>query len=109
MTPLVQIAAVTMAPDASRAVVVDGDGTVRTWGIEAVPRLIRQMAAIDVGRSPAVALAGERLRVLWGAEDSIRLRENVEGTWTRDDVFPAPAQVHEGYSGRSVEVQANYS
>ena len=83
-----------MAPDASRAVVVAGDGTVRTWGIEAVPRPIRQTEAIDVGRSPAVALAGERLRVLWGAEDSIRLRENVEGTWTRDDVFPAPAQVH---------------
>ena len=93
MTPLVQIVAVTMAPDASWAVVVAGDGTVRTWGIEAVPRLICQTEAIDVGRSPAVTLAGERLRVLWGTEATIRLRENVEGTWTRDEVFPAPAQV----------------
>jgi hypothetical protein len=55
--------------------------------------MIRRAVAIDVGRPVAVALSGKRLRVLWAAEETIRLYENVEGASPRDDVFPAPARV----------------
>jgi len=73
MTALAQVAAVTMAPDTSWVVVVTGDGTVRTWGVGVASRMIRRAVAIDVGRPVAVALFGKRLRVLWAAEETIRL------------------------------------
>ncbi len=91
MAPLVQIAAVTMAPDASWAVSVSADGTVRTWATGAAPRVIRQAAPVQ--GQPAVALSGDRVRVLWATGDTIRLHENVTGAWPRDDGFPASAPV----------------
>ena len=72
--------AVAMAPDASWAVAVAGDGTVRTLGTGVAPRAV----TIDVGQPAAVALSGERLRVLWAAERTIRLHESVEGARVRE-------------------------
>src|SRR5580700_8275654 len=88
MAALVQISAVTMAPDASWAVSVAADGTVRTWGSGA-PSVIRQTAPVDVGQPVAVALSAEHLRVLWAAEATIRRYEAPP----RDDTFPAAARV----------------
>src|SRR6266567_4440919 len=92
MAPLVQIAAVTMAPDASWAITVSADGTVRTWGTGVAPRVIRQAAPIR-GQPVAVALSGDRVRLLWATRDTVRLYENVGGAWLRGDGFPAAAQV----------------
>jgi len=88
MTALVQMAAVTMAPDASWAVAMSGDGTVRTWGPGVPPRVIRQAVAIDAGQPVAVALSGHRLTVIWAAEGTIRRYDDLEGAPPRDDVFP---------------------
>jgi TIR domain len=88
MAALVQISAVTMAPDASWAVSVAADGTVRAWGSGA-PSVIRQTAPVDVGQPVAVALSAEHLRVLWAAEATIRRYEAPP----RDDTFPAAARV----------------
>ena len=88
MTALVQRAAVAMAPDASWAVAMSGDGTVRTWGPGAAPRVIQQAVAIDAGQPVAVALSGHRLTVIWAAEGTIRRYDDLEGAPPRDDVFP---------------------
>ena len=93
MTALVQMAAVAMAPDASWAVVMAGDGTVRTWGPGAAPRVIRQAVAIDAGQPVAVALSGHRLTVIWAAEGTIRRYDDLEGAPPRDDVFQVPPSV----------------
>lgn len=93
MTALVQIVAATMAPDASWAATVAADGTVQTWGTGVAPRMIRRAVAIGAGQPVAVALSGNRLRVLWAAEGTIRLHEDVEGGRHRDDVFPAPERI----------------
>jgi hypothetical protein len=91
MTALVQMAAVAMAPDASWAVAVSGDGTVRTWrpGV-APPRVIRQSGAIDAGQPVAVALSDHRLTVIWAAEGTIRRYDDLEGAPPKDDVFQVP-------------------
>ena len=60
MTGLVQIAAVAMAPDASWAVTVAADGTVRTQGPGVTPRVIRRAIPIHDGQPTAVALSGNR-------------------------------------------------
>ena len=93
MTALAQVVAATVALDASWAVSVSGDGTVRTWGTGAAPRVVRLTVAIDAGQPVAVALSGKRLRVLWAAGETIRLYEDVEGAPPRDDIFPAPAGI----------------
>jgi len=93
MTPLTQIVALAMAPDASWAVTVSADGTVRTRGSGVPPRLIRQAVPIDGSQPVAVALAGDRLRVLWADGETIRLHENVKGAWPRDAEFAVPAPV----------------
>jgi WD40 repeat protein len=93
MTALVQMAAVAMAPDASWAVAMSGDGTVRTWGPGVAPRVIRQAVAIDVGQSVAVALSGHRLTVIWAAGGTIRRYDDLEGAPPRDDVFQVPQSV----------------
>ena len=93
MTALVQLAAVAMAPDASWAVVMSGDGTVWTWGPGAAPRVIRQAVAIDAGQPVAVALSGPRLTVIWAAEGMIRRYDDLEGAPPRDDVFQVPQSV----------------
>jgi hypothetical protein len=93
MPPPTQIAAVSMAPDASWAVTVSADGTVRTWGAGGPARVINRAVPID-GRQPvAVARAGDRIRVLWADAATIRLHENVKGARPRDAEFPAPAPV----------------
>ena len=56
MTALVQMAAATMAPDASWAATVSGDGTVRTWGTGVGPRLIRRAVAIEAGHFQGAGL-----------------------------------------------------
>ena len=93
MAALVQLAAVAMAPDASWAVAMAGDGTVRTWGPGAAPRVIRQALAIDAGQPVAVALSGSRLTVIWAAEGTIRWFDDLEGAPPRDDVFRVPQSV----------------
>lgn len=93
MTGLVQIAAVAMASDASWAVTVAADGTVRTQGPGVTPRVIRRAIPIRDGQPTAVALLGNRLRVLWATGETIRLHENVQGAWPRDDDFLASASV----------------
>ena len=93
MTALVQIAAVAMAPDASWAVTVAADGTVRTQGTGVTPRVIRRAIPIRDGEPTAVALSGNRVRVLWATGETIRLHENVQGAWPRDDDFLASASV----------------
>lgn len=93
MTGLVQIAAVAMAPDASWAVTVAADGTVRTQGPGVTPRVIRRAIPIHDGQPTAVALSGNRLRVLRATGETIRLHENVQGAWPRDDDFLASASV----------------
>jgi TIR domain len=86
-----QIAAAAMAPDASWVVVVTWDGTVRTLGRGGTRNVVPRAVAIDPGQPVAVALSGERLRVLWAAGGRIRLHE--EGARPRNDVFAAPARV----------------
>ncbi len=93
MTALVQMAAVAVAPDASWAVAMGGDGTVRTCGPGAAPRVIRQAVAIDAGQPVAVALSGHHLTVIWAAEGTIRRYDDLEGAPPRDDVFPVSAGV----------------
>src|SRR5260370_15352560 len=93
MTALVQMAAVAVAPDASWAVVMGGDGTVRTCGPGAAPRVIRQAVAIDAGQPVALALSGHLLTVIWAAEGTIRRYDDLEGAPPRDDVFPVSAGV----------------
>jgi len=94
MTALVQIAAVAMAPDASWAVTLAADGSVRTWGPGVTPRVIRRAVPIDDGQPTAVALSGNRIRVLWATGDTVRLHENVQGAWPRHVDFQASASVH---------------
>ncbi len=60
MAPPMQIAAAAMAPDASWAITVSADGTVRTWGTGVPPREIRRAVLIDGSQPVAVALAGDR-------------------------------------------------
>jgi hypothetical protein len=93
MTPLARIVAVAMAPDASWAITVSADGTVRTRGTGVPPRLIRRAVPIDGHQPVAVALAGDRVRVLWADGATIRLHENVKGAWPRDAEFAVPAPV----------------
>jgi hypothetical protein len=93
MTALVQIAAVAMAPDASWAVTVAADGTVRTWGTGVTPRVIRRAVPIYDGQPTAVARSGDRIRVLWATGETIRLYENVKGAYPREDAFLASASV----------------
>jgi len=58
MAPPMQIAAAAMAPDTSWAITVSADGTVRTWGTGAPPRVIHWAVPIDHGQPVAVARAG---------------------------------------------------
>ncbi len=93
MTALVQMAAVAMAPDASWAVSVPGDGTVRTWDPRAAARLIRPTVAIDPGQPVAVALSGDDLTVIWAGEGTIRRYDDLKDASPRDDVFQVPQSV----------------
>ena len=93
MTPLARIAAVAMAPDTSWVVTVSGDGTVQTRGTGVPPRLIRRAAPIDGSQPVAVALSGDRVRLVWADGATIRLHENVKGAWPREAEFPVPAPV----------------
>ena len=93
MAPPTQIAAVAMAPDASWAITVSADGTVRTWGTGGPARVISRAVPIDGSQPVAVARAGDRIRVLWADAATIRLHENVKGARPRDAEFAAPAPV----------------
>jgi hypothetical protein len=93
MAPPMQIAAAAMAPDASWAITVSADGTVRTWGTGVPPREIRRAVPVDGGQPAAIALAGDRVRVLWADGETIRLHENVKGARPREAEFGAPAPV----------------
>ena len=77
MGPLVPIAALAMAPDASWAVTVTQDGTIRTLGTGTEPRILHQAVPIDGSQPVAVALADSRLiRVVWAAKDGLGLYES---------------------------------
>lgn len=93
MAPPLLIAAVAMAPDASWAITVSADGTVQTWGTGAPHRVIHWAVPIDGSQPVTVARAGDRIRVLWADGKTIRLHENVRGTWARDAECGAPAAV----------------
>ncbi|HEY2268830.1 MAG TPA: TIR domain-containing protein [Streptosporangiaceae bacterium] len=88
-----QIAAVAMAPDASWAITVSVAGTVRTWGTGVPPRVIRSAVPGDGTQPAAVALAGDRVRVLWANGETIRLHETLKGARPREAQFAAPAPV----------------
>jgi hypothetical protein len=92
MAPLTRIVAVAVAPDASWAVTVSADGTVRTRGTGGPPGPIRWAVPIDGSQPVAVALAGDRVRVLWADGATIRLRENMPSAWPREAEFPAPVR-----------------
>lgn len=88
MVALVQMAAVTMAPDASWAVSVagDGTGTGRTWAPARRRGSSSRRFPIEVGQPVAVALSGHRLTVIWAAEATIRRYDDLEGASPRDAV-----------------------
>lgn len=69
------------------------DGTVRTWGTGVALRLIRRAVPIRDRQPVAVALSGDRIRVLWAAGPTIQLHENVKGAWPRDESFRSSAPV----------------
>ena len=91
---LVPITALAMASDASWAVTVSEDGTIRTLGTGVEPRVLRRVVPVD-GRQPvAVALFANRLiRVIWASGGRLALFENERGAWPRNEVFAAPAPV----------------
>ena len=94
MGALVPIVALAMASDVSWAVTVSHDGTVRTLGTGAVPRVLRRAVPIDGDQPVAVSLvAGRLVRVVWAAEDGLRLFENDRGAWPRNEVFAVPASI----------------
>src|ERR1700730_18504952 len=94
MGPLVPIAALAMACDASWAVTVTPDGTIRTLGTGTEPRILHQAVPIDGSQPVAVALADSRLiRVVWAAKDGIGLYENAGGDEPRLETFPVPAPI----------------
>src|ERR1700722_11303247 len=94
MGPLVPIAALAMAFDASWAVTVTQDGTIRTLDTGTEPRVLRQAVLVDGSQPVAVALADSRLiRVVWAAEDGIGLYENAAGNEPRLATFPVPAPI----------------
>src|ERR1700734_2132947 len=94
MGPLVPTAALAMASDASWVVAVTQDGTIRTLGTGAEPRVLRQAVPVDGSRPVAVALADNGLiRVVWAAEDGLGLYENAEGDEPRLETFPVPAPI----------------
>src|ERR1700733_1336432 len=94
MGPLVPTAALAMAADASWAVTVTQDGTIRTLGTGAEPKVLRQAVPVDGSRPVAVALADNGLiRVGWAAEDGVGLYENPEGAEPRLETFPVPAPI----------------
>src|ERR1700721_2928926 len=94
MGPLVPIAALAMAFDASWAVTVAQDGTIRTLGTGAEPRVLPQAVPVDDSRPVAVALADHGLiRVVWAAEDGLGLYENADGDEPRLETFPVPAPI----------------
>jgi len=82
-----------MAPDASWAVTVSAEGTVRTWGTGMPSRVLRRAVPVDGSQPTAVALASERVRVLWADGETIRLHENVRWSRPRDAEFRAPGPV----------------
>lgn len=93
MAPSMTIAAVAMAPDASWAITVSAEGTVRTWGSGVPSRVIHWAVPIDGSQPVAIARAGDRIRVLWADGAAIRLHENVRGARPRDAGCGAPAPV----------------
>jgi hypothetical protein len=93
MVPSMAIAAMAMAPDASWAVTVSAEGTVLTWGTGVPSRVIHWAVPIDGSQPVAVARAGDRIRVLWADGETIRLHENVRGSWPREAACGAPARV----------------
>jgi WD40 repeat protein len=58
------------------------------------PRLIPRAVPIDGSQPVAVALAGDRVLVLWADGATIRLHENAEGAEPRVAEFKVAAQVH---------------
>jgi TIR domain/FHA domain len=94
MGPLVPIAALAMASDASWAATVTQDGTIRTLGTGTEPRILHQAVPIDGSQPVAVALADSRLiRVVWAAQDGLGLYESADGDEPRLETFPVPAPI----------------
>ena len=94
MGALVKIAALAMASDVSWAVTVSDDGTARTLGTGAAPRVLRRAVPIDGQQPMAVSLvAGRLIRIVWAAGDGLGVFENDRGAWPRNEVFAAPAVI----------------
>ena len=93
MTPLAQIVAVAMAPDASWAVTVSADGTVWTRGTGVPPRILPRTVPTDGSQPVAVALARGRVRIFWADGATIRLHDNVSDAWRLETEIDASAPI----------------
>jgi TIR domain/FHA domain len=94
MDPLVPIAALALAPDASWAISVTRDGTIRTLGTGAEPRVLPCAVPLDGSQPVAVALTDHRLiRVIWAAEDSLGLYQSADGDEPRLETFAVQAPI----------------
>ena len=90
---LVPIAAAAMALDASWAVTVAQNGTVRLLAGYPGQSLPPLGWHIDVGRPVAVAVSGNPLRVLWAAEEMLKLYELSGDDEPSGSVLPMPAPI----------------
>ncbi len=93
MTVSAPIVAAAMAPDWSWAVTVADDGTVRAW--DAGLKSWVNRGTVPIGAQPVtVAMSGSRrVRVLWAAEETLSMYEEIQGVWSRNDVARTSAPV----------------
>jgi len=93
MEALSPVVAVHLAPDASLALTVGNDGTVRTWAGGTVTGTHRSSGRIGGGGPAAATLSGQVVTVLWETEGSLRLYRYAPGIRPQHRVFPAPGPV----------------
>src|SRR5438270_618467 len=94
MPPPTQIAAVSMAPDASWAVTVSADGTVRTWGVR---RYDPAAGTSDMtGAGPGidlVAVTPDGETVIAAKTEGVLSRLDLSGTEPPGDPGPLPGRL----------------
>jgi hypothetical protein len=91
MTALVPVVAAALAPDASWAVTVAKDGTVRTWVHGAAASISRGAVRLTVDEPVAAALSGKVVALSGGV---------VRAFWAVGQIRPRPRPIPKGF-GRS--------